>query len=308
VTKKDDGGEKPKLNLNLGGGTSDKGDDKGFSFNLGGDKSASAGTGEQPEKKPFAFGGDKKDDGGEKKDGDKGVQFNLNTNASSDNKQDGKKPFQFGNNQNSTNIALAQNVSSRVKHGRLSDILDLWQKDFEDHIAKFSKQAALIKTHELAMMKNVSKMTELEQQVSDVTDAQRRVDNVLERLKVQQKELNETVGELEKSVNKDGKALNVSQMSHTQRERNQMYSDAEAVHQELINLEDRLTATIKELNAPAGHQADSDMNKLVRVLDNQMRALVWVDSQIDSLEGQIRKIESTSVDSRPQQQAQSTFV
>merc|ERR1740129_2503082 len=263
------------------------------------DENANANADGSPSKKKFVFnagGGDKKAEGG----GTGKVQFNLSGDKSGDKSgdQQAKKPFSFNannnNNQSSnTNTTVStQNVSSRVKQGRLSDVLDLWQKDFEDHISKFSKQAAIIKQHELAMMRNVSQMTSLEKQVSDVTDAQRRVDNLIERLKVQQKDLNEAVTTLESSVEKDSKMINAQQMSYTQRERNQMYSDAESVAQELINLEDRLTRTIKDVNSQSSHQANSDLDKIVGVLDSQLRALTWVDSQLNTVEQQIRKIET----------------
>jgi len=171
----------------------------------------------------------------------------------------------------------------------VEEILALWNRDLEEHVAAFTEQALEIKKWDRMLIDNSNKIQQLQQLVNKVQEKQTALSGTLASIKSHQEELATMIDKLEKQTAE----LSVSKAGATpdERKREEAYRLAEEVDLQLQQMAHTLADTIKRLNQPVEKAADSNnpLAQIVRVLNLQMTSLQWVEEQTGELELQLRK-------------------
>jgi len=172
----------------------------------------------------------------------------------------------------------------------VEEIIDLWNKDLEDHVQSFTEQANEIKKWDQQHFENGDKIIKLQQNVQDVQLSQQRLNRIIETIKTNQQDLFQVITELEKGVEKAGKKnLNPDEIK-----REQAYKMAEDIENQLMQMSDSLNETIRKLNQTTERNLDpaNPLTKIIKILNVQMTSLNWIENASLDLDAKLQKTNS----------------
>lgn len=164
----------------------------------------------------------------------------------------------------------------------------MWNKDLEDHVHSFIEQAREIKKFDTQLRDNGNKIIELHNGVLEVTESQTLLGNELETIKRDQEYLSQMIKEIEKLVDQSNKR-NMRTKDELNREK--AYKLAEDIDSQLMQMSDTIKETVIKLNRSNEQNIDprNALNQIVKILNNQVTALQWIEGKSEDLETKLQK-------------------
>lgn len=172
--------------------------------------------------------------------------------------------------------------------GQLEDSINKWTMDLEEQGKFFINQAKQLNAWDSLLISNGEKILNLNSSIEQVKQQQQKLDQELDFVLAQQKELEELIIPLEKEL---------LEIPVTDIDRNQMYQFSEVIDSQLKQMSDDLKEIIEHINESNKEEEISNpITQVSRILNAHMNSLQWIDrntAQISSHLEEISKIQDS---------------
>ncbi|KAK2493316.1 hypothetical protein MC885_017390 [Smutsia gigantea] len=180
-------------------------------------------------------------------------------------------------------------ASPTMTYTQLEGMINKWSLELEDQERQFLQQATQVNAWDRTLIENGEKITTLHREVEKVKLDQKRLDQELDFILSQQKELEDLLGPLEESVKEQSGTV---YLQHADEEREKTYKLAENIDAQLKRMAQDLKDIIEHLNTSGGPADTSDpLQQICKILNAHMDSLQWVDQNSALLQ---RKVEEAT--------------
>jgi len=177
-----------------------------------------------------------------------------------------------------------------------------WSSDLETHVREFAKFAGEIAVWDRALIENGNNLATLYAHVLAAEQEQTDIDQSLNHIEQQQKDLAATLEAYEKSTEEilggQGGNLRALDTGPADTERDKNYMLATELHGHLDDLSGSLTQMIEAVNGLAlpadGTSQDSGedaMTQISQILNSHLESLLWIDGAVQEVESKINDVE-----------------
>lgn len=142
-----------------------------------------------------------------------------------------------------------------MTYAQLEGLINKWSLELEDQERHFLQQATQVNAWDRMLVENGEKITALHKEMEKVKLDQRRLNQELDFILSQQKELEDLLCPLEESVKEQSGTI---YMQNTDEERERTYKLAENVDAQLKRMSQDLKEIIEHLNTSSGPADTSD--------------------------------------------------
>ncbi|XP_059372531.1 nucleoporin 62 like [Carassius carassius] len=170
---------------------------------------------------------------------------------------------------------LTTSTAPVMSYAQLEALINKWSSELEDQERHFLQQATQVNAWDRMLVENGEKITALHKDMEKVKLDQRRLDQELDFILSQQKELEDLLGPLEESVKEQSGTI---YMQNADEERERTYKLAENVDAQLKRMSQDLKEIIEHLNTSSGPADTADpLQQICRILNAHMDSLQWVE-------------------------------
>lgn len=192
----------------------------------------------------------------------------------------------------------APKLPSEITGKTVEEIIKEWNSELQERTGKFRKHANAIAEWDKRILQNRDVLLRLEIEVAKVVETQSRLEGQLELVETHQQEVDKALQSMEEEaerIYKDERGLLLDDEAASTRDA--MYEQAEFIERELEQMTEQIKSIIQTLNANQGGELDTvdDMNPLdlvVRILNNQLSSLMWIDEKAEEFSSRIQKLAS----------------
>ncbi|XP_051124395.1 nuclear pore complex protein NUP62 [Andrographis paniculata] len=203
----------------------------------------------------------------------------------------------------STSAALATpKLPSEITGRTVEEIIKEWNAELQERTGKFRKQANAIAEWDRKILQNRDILLKLESEVATVVETQGRLERQLELIETHQDEVDKALQSMEHEVERmyreeHGLLLDDDAAST----RDAMYEQAEVMERELEHMTEQVKSIINTLNAAQGGELEATdgmtpMDVVVKILNNQLTSLMWIDEKAEEFSSRIHKLASQGPD------------
>ncbi|CAO1942334.1 unnamed protein product [Urochloa humidicola] len=194
----------------------------------------------------------------------------------------------------------APKLPSEIIGKSVEEIIRDWNNELQDRTAKFRKHATAIAEWDRRILQNRNVLIRLEAEVAKVVETQTSLERQLELIETHQREVDKALQGMEEEAERifqDERVL--LREDEAASVRDTMFEQAEVVEHELQHMTEQVKSIIQTMNATQGGEleaADSmtPFDVAVRILDNQLRSLMWIDEKVNEFSGRIQRLPSNS--------------
>uniref|UniRef100_A0A8C0XSL7 Nuclear pore glycoprotein p62 n=1 Tax=Castor canadensis TaxID=51338 RepID=A0A8C0XSL7_CASCN len=162
-----------------------------------------------------------------------------------------------------------------MTYAQLESLINKWSLELEDQERHFLQQATQVNAWDRTLIENGEKITSLHREVEKVKLDQKRLDQELDFILSQQKELEDLLSPLEESVKEQSGTI---YLQHADEEREKTYKLAENIDAQLKRMAQDLKDIIEHLNTSGGPADTSDpLQQICKILNAHMDSLQWID-------------------------------
>lgn len=181
----------------------------------------------------------------------------------------------------------SQNVSipSIIKNKSLEEISELWKAELESQVKSFHKLANQVSDWDLLLIESGERIMALNDELQQTEAIQCEVEQNLEYISVQQKELASILNYLDEAT---GKLVDDQDFSKVDLDRDHMLQKAETFQEELDEVSDTLSGLVEEINSSLEY--DNPVMDIVKILNLHLDSLRWSDTRMTELEEKINCI------------------
>ncbi|KAH9045176.1 Nsp1-like C-terminal region-domain-containing protein [Lactarius pseudohatsudake] len=203
-----------------------------------------------------------------------------------------------------TSITSAISVPppSMLKGKSIEEIVNRWSTELEMHVRDFNKFAAEVAVWDRSLIENGNNLAALYNYVLAAEREQNDIDQSLEHIEQQEKELTSIVETYEKQMadilGGQGGNLRTLDTGPADTERDKNYMLATELHNHLDDLSSSLTQLIESVNSMSVGQgntkptpAEDPMAQIAQVLSNHLESLQWIDGASRELEEKVGEVE-----------------
>lgn len=181
-----------------------------------------------------------------------------------------------------TTDSSAVSTASQLSYHQLEEHINKWTLEFEEQEKVFTEQATQINAWDKLLISNNGKIVELNDAVKKVKTDQQVLDQELEFIATQQKELEDSLGPLEKEF------VNLPRVDM---ERSQTYLMVENLDTQLKQMSEDLKEIIDNLNeANKGQDTTDPIIQIGKILNAHMNSLQWIESQSTNISKKLEDI------------------
>ncbi|KAJ3540023.1 hypothetical protein NMY22_g4470 [Coprinellus aureogranulatus] len=183
----------------------------------------------------------------------------------------------------------------------MEEIVNRWTSELETHVKDFSKFAQEVVVWDRALIENGNNLAALYSHVLAAERQQTEIDQTLDHIEQQQKDLLSTLDAYEKVSGEilggQGGSLRSLDTGPADTERDKNYMLATDLHTNLDDLSSSLTQMIDAVNAlstsqkPANDGADDPMAQISQVLSSHLESLQWIDTATRELDTKVSEVE-----------------
>ena len=177
----------------------------------------------------------------------------------------------------------------------MEENVNKWNDDLDELERQFLAQATQINAWDRLVLENGDRITSLNEELAKIKANQDRLDQDLDFIGSQQKDLEEFIGNLEGSL--ANSAINQPQDAADEQRRD-IFSTAENIDCQLKQMTQDLREVIERINS-TGHAEENAMTspfgQLERILNAHVDSLNWADQSIENLTKQIDLIQIPKV-------------
>uniref|UniRef100_A0A8C4LRB6 Nuclear pore glycoprotein p62 n=1 Tax=Equus asinus TaxID=9793 RepID=A0A8C4LRB6_EQUAS len=166
--------------------------------------------------------------------------------------------------------------------------------------AASTAQATQVNAWDRTLIENGEKITSLHREVEKVKLDQKRLDQELDFILSQQKELEDLLSPLEESVKEQSGTV---YLQHADEEREKTYKLAENIDAQLKRMAQDLKDIIEHLNTSGGPADTSDpLQQICKILNAHMDSLQWIDQNSALLQRKVEEVTKVCEGRRKEQE------
>ncbi|XP_077139487.1 nuclear pore glycoprotein p62-like isoform X2 [Ranitomeya variabilis] len=174
-----------------------------------------------------------------------------------------------------------------MTYAQLEKLINKWSLELDDQEKVFLHQATQVNAWDRTLIRNGEKSTTLHQEMEKVKLDQKRLDQELDFILSQQKELEDLLTPLEESVKEQSGTI---YLQHADKEREKTYKLAENIDAQLKRMAQDLKDVIDHLNTKAGPgDASTPLQQICKILNAHVDSLQWIDQNSVLLERKVAK-------------------
>lgn len=178
----------------------------------------------------------------------------------------------------------------------VEEIIKEWNAELQERTGKFRKQANAIAEWDKRILQNRDVLLRLEIEVAKVVETQASLERQLELIETHQQEVDKALQSIEgeaERIYKDEHGLLLDDEAASTRDA--MYEQAELIERELEQMTEQIKTVIQTLNSSQGGELDTidgmtPLDVVVRILNNQLSSLMWVDEKAEEFSSRIQKL------------------
>ncbi|XP_042556175.1 nuclear pore glycoprotein p62 [Dipodomys spectabilis] len=187
-----------------------------------------------------------------------------------------------------TSTTTGAAASPVMTYGQLESLINKWSLELEDQERHFLQQATQVNAWDRTLIENGEKITTLHREVEKVKLDQKRLDQELDFILSQQKELEDLLSPLEELVKEQSGTI---YLQHADEEREKTYKLAENIDAQLKRMAQDLKDIIEHLNTSGGPADTSDpLQQICKILNAHMDSLQWVDQNSALLQRKVEEV------------------
>lgn len=213
-----------------------------------------------------------------------------------------KAPSQEGTKLNASSAATSVAVQppSLLRGKTIEEIVNKWTADLETHVTEFNKFAGEVAAWDRALIENGNNLAALFSHVQAAQRDQDEVDQSLDHIEQQQRDLAATLDTYEKVTQEifgsQGGGLRALDSGPADTERDKNYMLATDLHNHLEDLSSSLTEmieTVNSLSQTAGPEnaTDDPMAQIAQILSSHLESLQWIDGAVRDVETKVSEVE-----------------
>ncbi|KAF8264943.1 Nsp1-like C-terminal region-domain-containing protein [Lactarius quietus] len=202
----------------------------------------------------------------------------------------------------STTSAISVPAPSMLKGKSIEEIVNRWSTELEIHVRDFNKFAAEVVVWDRSLIENGNNLAALYNYVLAAEREQNDIDQSLEHIEQQERELTSIVETYEKQMadilGGQGGNLRALDTGPADTERDKNYMLATELHNHLDDLSSSLTQLIESVNSMSVGQgntkptpAEDPMAQIAQVLSNHLESLQWIDGASRELDEKVTEVE-----------------
>ncbi|KAF5811835.1 putative nucleoporin, NSP1-like, nucleoporin NSP1/NUP62 [Helianthus annuus] len=189
----------------------------------------------------------------------------------------------------STTAVSAPKIPSEITGKTVEEIIKEWNVELQEQTSKFRKLANAIAEWDKRILNNRDVLLKLEAEVAKVVETQSNLERQLELIETHQQEADKSLRSVEEEaerIYKDEHGLLLDDEAASTRDT--MYEQAEFIEREMEQMTEQIKSVIQKLNANQGGELEttdgmSPVDVVVRILNNQLSSLVWIDEKVSVL-------------------------
>uniref|UniRef100_A0A8C1DSK0 Nuclear pore glycoprotein p62 n=1 Tax=Cyprinus carpio carpio TaxID=630221 RepID=A0A8C1DSK0_CYPCA len=202
----------------------------------------------------------------------------------------------------SSSAIVTTSTAPVMSYAQLEALINKWSSELEDQERHFLQQATQVNAWDRMLVENGEKITALHKDMEKVKLDQRRLDQELDFILSQQKELEDLLCPLEESVKEQSGTI---YMQNADEERERTYKLAENVDAQLKRMSQDLKEIIEHLNTSSGPADTTDpLQQICKILNAHMDSLQWVEQNSVLLHRRVEEV-SKLCESRSKEQEKS---
>uniref|UniRef100_A0A8C6PXM9 Nuclear pore glycoprotein p62 n=1 Tax=Nothobranchius furzeri TaxID=105023 RepID=A0A8C6PXM9_NOTFU len=187
-----------------------------------------------------------------------------------------------------------------MTYAQLESLINKWSLELEDQERHFLQQATQVNAWDRMLVENGEKITSLHKELEKVKLDQRRLNQELDFILSQQKELEDLLCPLEESVKEQSGTI---YMQNADEERERTYKLAENVDAQLKRMSQDLKEIIEHLNTSSGPADSSDpLQQICKILNAHMDSLQWIDQNSVLLQRRVEEVSKLCDTQRKEQE------
>nr|XP_020452048.1 nuclear pore glycoprotein p62 [Monopterus albus] len=187
-----------------------------------------------------------------------------------------------------------------MTYAQLEGLINKWSLELEDQERHFLQQATQVNAWDRMLVENGEKITALHKEMEKVKLDQRRLNQELDFILSQQKELEDLLCPLEESVKEQSGTI---YMQNADEERERTYKLAENVDAQLKRMSQDLKEIIEHLNTSSGPADTSDpLQQICKILNAHMDSLQWIDQNSVLLQRRVEEVSKLCDNQRKEQE------
>nr|XP_008529432.1 PREDICTED: nuclear pore glycoprotein p62 [Equus przewalskii] len=191
-------------------------------------------------------------------------------------------------------------ASPVMTYAQLESLINKWSLELEDQERHFLQQATQVNAWDRTLIENGEKITSLHREVEKVKLDQKRLDQELDFILSQQKELEDLLSPLEESVKEQSGTV---YLQHADEEREKTYKLAENIDAQLKRMAQDLKDIIEHLNTSGGPADTSDpLQQICKILNAHMDSLQWIDQNSALLQRKVEEVTKVCEGRRKEQE------
>lgn len=189
-------------------------------------------------------------------------------------------------------------MPSEITGKTVEEIIKEWNSELQERTGKFRKQANAIAEWDRRILQNRDILLRLESEVAKVVETQANVERQLELIETHQLEVDKALQSIEEEAERIYKdEHNVLLDDEAASTRDAMYEQAEVIEREQEQMAEQIKTIIQILNANQGGELDTidgmtPLDVVVRILNNQLSSLMWIDEKAEEFSSRIQKLAS----------------
>ncbi|XP_018569584.1 nuclear pore glycoprotein p62 [Anoplophora glabripennis] len=183
---------------------------------------------------------------------------------------------------NVTSTTSSIPATGSLTFAQLEDSINKWTIDLEEQGKFFINQAKQLNAWDTLLISNGEKILNLNSSIERVKQQQQQLDQELDFVLAQQKELEELIVPLEKEL---------VEIPVTDIDRNQMYQFSEIIDSQLKQMSDDLKEIIEHINeSNKDEEVSNPITQISRILNAHMNSLQWIDRNTAQISAQLEQI------------------
>uniref|UniRef100_A0A663FE61 Nuclear pore glycoprotein p62 n=1 Tax=Aquila chrysaetos chrysaetos TaxID=223781 RepID=A0A663FE61_AQUCH len=187
-----------------------------------------------------------------------------------------------------------------MTYAQLESLINKWSLELEDQEKHFLHQATQVNAWDQTLIENGEKITSLHREVEKVKLDQKRLDQELDFILSQQKELEDLLTPLEESVKEQSGTI---YLQHADEERERTYKLAENIDAQLKRMAQDLKDITEHLNTSRGPADTSDpLQQICKILNAHMDSLQWIEQNSAVLQRKVEEVTKVCESRRKEQE------
>ncbi|XP_047392045.1 nucleoporin-62 C-terminal-like protein [Sciurus carolinensis] len=191
-----------------------------------------------------------------------------------------------------SSVPLTSTVNSIITpvmtYGQLDGLINKWSLELEDQEKYFLRQATRVNAWDRTLMENSKEISILHGEVEKVKLDQKRLEQELDFILSQQRELEDLLTPLEKTVKDQSEA---DYLQHEDKEYERIYKLAETIDAQLKQMSQDLTDITGHLNTFGSPAATTDqLQQICKILNAHLDSLQWINQNSGMMQKKVEEI------------------